>query len=188
MNRIHHWYCSSDRWRRILETEMFPRVFCGVDLGNEVLEIGPGPGLTTDLLRSKCERLTCLEIDPAFAAQLRKRMQGTNVTVIEGDATRMSFEDRRFSAAVSLTMLHHVPSPALQDKLFEEVYRVLRPGGTFVGMDSRQSWGLRLFHWGDTLVPIDPCGLEPRLRRAGFSVTLIETERHAFRFIALRPA
>src|SRR5215471_5717989 len=100
MNRIHHWYCSSNRWRRMLETEVFPRVFDGIDLGNDVLEIGPGPGLTTDLLRKKCERLTCLEIDPVFAAPLRERMRNTNVTVVEGDAARMGFEDGRFSGVV----------------------------------------------------------------------------------------
>jgi ubiquinone/menaquinone biosynthesis C-methylase UbiE len=188
MNRIHHWYCSSSRWRRTLERQVFPRVFRGINLGNDVLEIGPGPGLTTELLRKQCERLTCLEIDPVLATPLRQRMQNTNVTVVDGDATRMNFADQRFSAAVSLTMLHHVPSSALQSQLFAEVYRVLRPGGVFVGMDARDTWGLRLIHWGDTLVSLDPNHLQQRLLRTGFSDVLVEAERRAFRFVARRPA
>ena len=187
MNRIHHWICSSSRWKRILENEVFPRVFDGVDLGKNVLEIGPGPGLTTDLLRLRCERLTCLELDPVFAGPLRKRMQNTNVTVVDGDATNMPFPDREFTAAVSLTMLHHVPTPTLQDRLLGEVHRVLRPGAEFVGMDAIDTWSLRLMHWRDTLVPIDPAYLEPRLRGVGFENVLIETEKRAFRFSAQRP-
>lgn len=183
MNRIHHWVCSSKRWKRVLENEVFPRVFEDVDLGKNVLEVGPGPGLTTELLRSRC-RLTCLELDPVFAAPLRQRMQNTNVTVVEGDATDMPFPDGEFTAAVSLTMRHHVPTPMLQDRLFGEVHRVLRPGAVFVGMDAADTWSLRLMHWGDTLVPIDPAHLEPRLRRAGFDDVLIEAEKRAFRFFA----
>ena len=187
MNRIHHWICSSNRWKRILANEVFPRVFDSVDLGKNVLEIGPGPGLTTDLLRSRCERLTCLELDPVFAVPLRQRMQNSNVTVVEGDATNMPFANGEFTAAVSLTMLHHVPTPMLQDRLFAEVRRVLRPGAVFAGMDAADTWSLRLMHWGDTLIPIDPAHLEPRLHRVGFEDVLIEAEKRAFRFSAKCP-
>ena len=188
MNRIHHWICSSNRWKRTLVNEVFPRVLDDVDLGKNVLEIGPGPGLTTELLRARSERLTCLELDPIFAAPLRRRMQNTNVTVVDSDATNMPFDDAEFTSAVSLTMLHHVPTPLLQDQLFREVHRVLRPGAVFVGMDVVDTWSLRLMHWGDTLVPVDPAQLEARLRRAGLEDVSVETEKRAFRFSARRPA
>lgn len=187
MNRIHHWICSSNRWKRTLVTDVFPRVLEGVDVGNNVLEIGPGPGLTTELLRLRCERLTCLELDPIFATQLRQRLQNTNVTVVDGDATDIPFGDREFTAAVSLTMLHHVPTVMLQDRVFSEIHRVLQPGAFFVGMDVVDTLSLRLMHWGDTLVPIDPAHLEPRLRRSGFEDVIVEAERRAFRFSARRP-
>jgi len=115
-------------------------------------------------------------------------MQNTNVTVVDGDATNMPFDDAEFTSAVSLTMLHHVPTPLLQDQLFREVHRVLRPGAVFVGMDVVDTWSLRLMHWGDTLVPVDPAQLEARLRRAGFEDVSVETEKRAFRFSARRPA
>jgi SAM-dependent methyltransferase len=104
MNRIHHWICSSRHWKRTLANKVFPRVLDGVDLGTNVLEIGPGPGLTTELIRARCERLTCLELDPVFTSPLRQRMQNQNVTVVDGDATNMPFSDREFTGAVSLTM------------------------------------------------------------------------------------
>ena len=63
MNRLHRWLCASDGWRSTLQLRV-PWVIADTDLGPNVLEIGSGPGLTTDLLRTSVPRLTALEIDP----------------------------------------------------------------------------------------------------------------------------
>lgn len=164
-----------------------PWVLSGVELGEEVLEVGPGPGLTTDLLRPHIAHLTALEIDPLLADSLASRLRGSNVTVIQGDGTAMPLGDAQFSGAVSFTMLHHVPSANLQDKLLREVRRVLKPGGMFAGVDSRQSLGMRLIHIHDTLVPVNPNTFSTRLEAAGFQDIFIETNARAFRFHARRP-
>jgi SAM-dependent methyltransferase len=188
MNRIHRWLCRSARWQKMLEQQVMPWVLSRVDLGPNVLEIGPGPGLTTDLLRSKVERLTAVEIDPDLASSLAVRMHGTNVAAIRGDGAALPFEDGGFSGAVCFTMLHHVPSAALQDRLFKEARRVLEPGGTFAGVDSLQSFRMRVLHIGDILVPVDPRTLGSRLEAAGFQDVVIETTADAVKFRARRPA
>jgi ubiquinone/menaquinone biosynthesis C-methylase UbiE len=186
MNRLHRWICRSAFWKKFLQNEILPWALKDVDLGQNLLEVGPGPGLTTDFLRSRFDRITALEVDPALADLLKRRMSGTNVTVIQGDASAMPFEDATFSGAVAFTMLHHVPSPTLQDRLLSEVYRVLKPGGVFVGTDSIWSPGLWLIHIGDTLVPVDPRPFKLRLESAGFTDVQIELERKRFRFSARR--
>ena len=186
MNRVHHWICSSGQWRRTIEGRV-PWVVGNVELGPDVLEVGPGPGLTTDLLRFKTKQLTVLELDGELAQKLASRLSGTNVEVVRGDATAMPFPDGRFSGAVSFTMLHHVPSPELQDKLLREVRRVLRPGGSFVGSDSLQGLLMRLIHIGDTLVPVDPETFGTRLEAAGFEVLGVQKNSGTFRFQARRP-
>lgn len=186
MNRLHQWLCQSDRWRATIQQRV-PWVIGEINLGPNVLELGPGPGLTTDFLRASVPRLTALEIDPKLAGSLRSRLEGSNVRVVEGDATNMPFGDSEFSAAVSFTMLHHVPSPELQDKVLSEVCRVLQPGGFFVGSDSLQSFWMRIIHIGDTLVPINPEKFGSRLLCAGFEVLEIEQNAHAFRFRSRRP-
>ncbi|MGD0221581.1 MAG: class I SAM-dependent methyltransferase [Terriglobia bacterium] len=188
MNRVHHWLCRSERWRKELEANVVPWVLGGVALGSNVLEVGPGPGLTTDILRSRVAALTALEIDPALAGSLAARMRGGNVTVIQGDATAMPFANAQFSGALCFTMLHHVPSPALQDKLLGEAFRVLQPGGVLAGVDGLTSTYMKLIHIFDTLVPINPLTFQARLQTAGFEDILVEANPTRFRFRAQRPA
>jgi hypothetical protein len=84
-------------------------------------------------------------------------------------------------------MLHHIPSPQLQDRLLAEVCRVLRPGGVFAGSDSTASILLRLAHLGDTLVLINPDRFASRLQAAGFTNARIQHGNRQFGFQATRP-
>ncbi len=187
MNRFHRWCCQSDHWKRKLETEILPWSLNGIKLRDQVLEIGPGPGLTTDWLRGRCGYITCLELDAGMAHALSQRTANTNVIVRVGDATAMPFRDRTFSFVLSFTMLHHIPSSGLQDRLFQEAYRVLKPGGAFVGADSTSSFRMRLFHIADTMTTIDPEKLPARLQTAGFEDVKLDAKGGRFRFSAMRP-
>ena len=186
MNLLHRWICHSERWKNQLRDEMVPWVLEGLDLGPDVLELGPGPGFTTDLLRPFCRNLTAIEIDVDYAQPLEQRLRGANVRVVHADATAMPLPDGSFSGAVAFTMLHHVPSQQLQDQLFSEVRRVLRPGAVFAGTDSIPRIFLRLVHIGDTYVPIDSRTLRARLETAGFTNVEIEKGETRFRFRAWR--
>jgi SAM-dependent methyltransferase len=188
MNLVHRWLCKSARWKTAVEAYILPWVLEGVDLGSNVVEVGPGPGITTDLLRTRVEHLTCVEIDADLADSLRQRMAGRNVRVLCEDATAMTLPDATFDGAVSFTMLHHVASVELQNRLLSEVRRVLRPGGLFVGTDSLSSPFFRLLHLFDTMVVVDPAGLPARLAAAGFTDIAVDVTRpYAFRFRARRP-
>lgn len=165
-----HKLCGSDEWRSFVRSTILPWALDQVDLGDDVLEVGPGYGATTDVLGESVPRLTAVEIDEELAAMLTERFaRSDTVDVVRGDATALQFPDGRFSGATSFTMLHHVPSDALQDRLFGEVARVLRPGGLFVASDSLASPEHAMGHQGDTYNPVDPDSLNERLAAAGFS-------------------
>ena len=183
MNQQHLELLASDEWRDTLATHVLPFAFGPLelaDLGADVLEVGPGPGLTTDLLRVAVEQLTSIELDPDLATQLRSRLGGSNVDVVEGDGTAMPFDDGRFSGAVMFTMLHHVPTVELQDALLREVARVLRPGGLFVASDGVARDELAALHHDDIYNPVDPAGLERRLTAAGFREVALATNEFAW--------
>ena len=188
MNRVHNLICSSHWWARRVEEKLIPWGVGGAELGEEVLEIGPGFGATTKVLAERPGQLNVLELDAGYCEGLRRKLGG-DVEITEGDATKMPFEDGRFSGAVCFTMLHHIPSAALQDQAFAEVARVLRPGGVFAGTDSIGT-GLvfRALHVGDTLEPIDPDGFPARLEAAGFEDAKVAPAGGSFRFRARKPS
>lgn len=185
MNQQHLERCSSAEWAETVQQWIIPWVLDDVELGDDVLEVGPGPGRTTEILVSMAPRLTAVEVDPALAASLAERLGGPTLEVLQADATELPLPDDRFSAALSFTMLHHVPSAAGQDQLFAEVARVLRPGGVFAGTDSLASPELAELHVDDTYVPIDPAGLDARLEQAGFADVRVDTNEYAVRFRAV---
>ena len=187
MNRAHHEILASDEWAEHLRTDLLPWVLSVADLGDDVIEVGPGPGRTTDLLREHAGHLTAVELDADLAASLTARMAGTNVTVLHADATATGLPEGRFSAAACFSMLHHVPTPELQDRTFAELCRVLRPGGLLVAVDSLDGPALREFHADDVFVPLDPTTLADRLTNAGFGEVAMELDELQVRFHARKP-
>jgi hypothetical protein len=81
-------------------------------------------------------------------------------------------------------MLHHVPSIELQDRLFAEVARVLRPAAPLVASDSLGSEELKAHHEDDTYNPVDPATLPGRLAAAGFAEVSVRTNEFGWGVIA----
>ena len=184
MNEAHK-QCGSDGWRQLVRDVILPWAIGDVDLGNDVLEIGPGYGATTDVLAERTPNLTAVEIDEELAAFLTDRFAPlSHVRIVQGDATALEFGDGRFTGAASFTMLHHVPTAELQDRLFAEVRRVLIDGAAFVVGDSAASPELEAHHEGDTYNPIDPATLPARLSAAGFRDVVVTTNELGWSAVA----
>lgn len=186
VNTIHRKICASRWWARGVERELVPWCLDGVELGEDVLEIGPGLGATTRVLARRPGRITAVELEERYCERLRREL-GQEATIVHADATELPFPDGAFSGAVCFTMLHHVPSRGLQDRLLAEVARVLEPGGIFAGTDSLGHGLLfKTIHIGDTLVQVDPDGLPERLEGAGLTEAQVDTSARSLRFRARR--
>jgi SAM-dependent methyltransferase len=183
VNENHAKLMPSPEWAAHIQDEVLPQATAGVELGADLLELGPGPGAATDWLRRRVARLVAVEQEEEAAARLADRFAGTNVEVVRGDAAALGYPwlgypgpgypDASFDTVATCTMLHHVPTRALQDRVLAEAFRVLRPGGTFLGSDSLPSDDLHRFHEGDTYNPVEPAAFLTRLQTAGFtSITL----------------
>src|SRR5467141_898816 len=57
---------------------------------DDVLEIGPGPGVLTDALASRVRSVTAIEVDPRMVALLEETLAGhKNVRVVQADALKV---------------------------------------------------------------------------------------------------
>jgi len=191
VNEEHLALCSSPQWAAYLADDLLPWVLDGHELGDDLLEVGPGPGLTTDILRRLAARVTAAELDADLASKLAVRLaehpdsehpDSEHVRVVVADATSLPFRNAAFSAVACLTMLHHIPGAAAQDAALGQMRRVLRPGGVLVGSDGLDTPDRRRAHRGDIFVPVDPRTVAGRLTRAGFieATTDVRADRLAF--------
>ena len=63
MNERHLELCSSAEWAKTVQRWIIPWVLDDVALGDDVLELGPGPGRTTEVLVQMTPRLTAVEAE-----------------------------------------------------------------------------------------------------------------------------
>ena len=111
-----------------------------IDLGC-VLEIGPGPGYVGLDWLEKTEDTTLkgLDISEEMVALATKNAKDHGLAFraeyLVGDASNIPFRDGYFDAAFSTNSLHEWASPEV---IFDEIYRVLRPGGKYFISDLRR--------------------------------------------------
>ncbi len=91
--------------------------------GRAILEIGSADGMTACALAAGGCRVTAVDID---TSRTDARARAAGVTVREMDATRLQLPDASFDLVYSFNVFEHLPDPAAT---FDEIVRVLRPGG-----------------------------------------------------------
>jgi ubiquinone/menaquinone biosynthesis C-methylase UbiE len=102
--------------------------------GNErVLDAGTGTGALAFALAPLVLEVVGVDIVPELLVEARARAGAfPNVEFLEGDITKLSFEDGSFDLAATMSTIHHVPRPEL---LVAELTRVTKRGGTILVVD-----------------------------------------------------
>ena len=186
MNVLENWFCGTSFWRRVTERAILPWMLAGYSLGDRVLELGAGPGATTEELRRRAKQVTSLEYDQKFAAKLGARFGNTNASVLQGDAAALPFGDESFSSVIAILVLHHLKSREQQERAFAEIHRVLRPGGVFLALEINDGWLQRFGHIKSVFLPISSSEIAAQLASFGFSEVAVESKGSSFRIGALR--
>ena len=108
-----------------------------------LLEVDPGPGyLGLELARHLGSKsLTGCVVNPVMLAVAQKNAEeyGLPVNYVLGSAAALPFPDGSFDCVVSNGSLHEWETPR---QVFDEIWRVLRPGGRFCITDLRRDTAL----------------------------------------------
>ena len=98
-----------------------------------LLDVGCGTGPMIELLSARYpeRKFTGMDITPRMI-EVANEKGLANSEFIVGDSEAMPFEDGSFDVVICANSFHHYPDP---QKFFDEVYRVLKPGGVFVLRD-----------------------------------------------------
>ena len=100
--------------------------FAGVSAGQQVVDVGCGPGaLTRELVdRVGADAVSAADPSESFVAAIRERYPA--VSVQHASAERLPFEDDTFDAALAQLVVHFMADP---EAGLAEMSRVTRPGG-----------------------------------------------------------
>lgn len=105
------------------------------DKNAKILDLCCGAGQTTQFLTRYSNDVTGLDVSPLAIERAKKNVPQANYVV--GAAEKMPLGDAQFDIVHTSAALHEMTPTQLQ-QIFEEVYRVLKPGGIFTFIDLHQ--------------------------------------------------
>jgi demethylmenaquinone methyltransferase/2-methoxy-6-polyprenyl-1,4-benzoquinol methylase len=114
------------RWRRFLVSRI------EASAGDTVLDVATGTGaVARELLRQKRCTVVGLDQSTEMLAEARRRLPA-DVTLVEGTAEKLPFDDASYDALTFTYLLRYVADPAAT---MRELARVVKPGGTIAGLE-----------------------------------------------------
>lgn len=141
--RVARWYNNNTRKHRIGEMQGYAaEVDRHVTDGASVLEVAPGPGyLSIELAKLGNYHITGMDISRDFVDIARRNAEeeGVDVEFLQGNAAQIPFPDDTFDFVVCTAAFKNFREPL---KALNEMYRVLKPGGTvMIGDMNRNATG-----------------------------------------------
>jgi ubiquinone/menaquinone biosynthesis C-methylase UbiE len=117
------------RLSKAMEPELGPyRTELVKGLSGRVLEVGAGNGMNFAHYGAEVDEVVALEPEPYMRTQAAKSATGAfpEITIVDGNATDLPFEDDSFDHVVDCMVLCSIDDPSGS---LREALRVLKPGG-----------------------------------------------------------
>lgn len=135
---IARWYDKSTRKDMKRFRDLAARLRTVPPQGGDMLEVAPGPGyLAVEMAKGGAYRVTGLDVSRTMVELAHRNAVEADVEVDfrRGNASAMPFADDSFDLLACSAAFKNFSEP---HKALEEMYRVLRPGGTALVLDLRK--------------------------------------------------
>ena len=107
----------------------------GRDLASmRVLDVGASAGIIVGELGRVFGEVVGIDIDEGGIERGRRFLTGPNQELRVGDAMNIPYGDETFDVVVLNHVYEHIPDAG---RAFDEVWRILRPGGVYVASPNR---------------------------------------------------
>lgn len=195
---------SADAMRRRILAPLQQGLAMFTDVSSKqqrVLDVACGTGRTLRMIRASLPKISLFGTDLSSAYlrkanQLLSEIPGELPQLLQANAEELPYLDNYFHGLTSVFLFHELPAKARQ-RVIEECFRVLQPGGTFVVCDSMQSIDSPEFQTMMDNFPIifhEPYfrdyttdNLSDRLEKAGFVDIAIQNHFVSKYWVARKP-
>lgn len=104
-----------------------------------VLDLGCRVGYGTHFLSHRVKRIMGIDVEPEAILHASRTYDSPNCTFMVYDGHTIPFDDTTLDMVVSFQVIEHIENDA---HYVSEVYRVLKPGGTFIATTPDRSYRL----------------------------------------------
>lgn len=91
-----------------------------------VLDVGSSTGIIDNILAPSFKKVTGIDIDTKAIDYSKKNFKRKNLFFEQGDAMKLKYKNNSFDIIICTHVYEHVPNA---QKLFKQIYRVLKPKG-----------------------------------------------------------
>ena len=106
-----------------------------IDNNPKILDLCCGAGQTTKFLIQYSDQVTGLDLSPEAIARAKANVPAASYVICP--AEKMTLPDNSFDIVHCSVAMHEMDTVTLE-QIFREIYRVLKPGGTFTFIDLHQ--------------------------------------------------
>lgn len=101
--------------------------------GKVALEYGCGPGRNIERYWERFSAIDGVDISKTIVSKgvAYLRSQGIEAKLLVNNGSDIPADDGNYDVVFSVICLQHISSHAIRMRIFEEIYRVLKPGGLF---------------------------------------------------------
>lgn len=121
-------------WSGVDDKEIAEKILSGIpdDFQGNLLDVPVGTAVFTKNKWNslKNAQITCLDYSEDMLAQAKTKLDNCkNVNLMQGDVGNLPFDDNSQDIVLSMNGFHAFPD---KNKAYDEIFRVLKPSGTFI--------------------------------------------------------